>query len=77
MDPGEFETWDDNEIFVGGIEPSLLQSMRNRVQSFLENTYIYRLILVMTIVLCVVILLELSFDDSTLQNPDGSRNPLG
>jgi hypothetical protein len=23
-DPGEFEVWDDNEIFQGGIEPSLL-----------------------------------------------------
>jgi hypothetical protein len=31
----------------------------------------------MTIVLCVVILLELSFNDDTLQNKDGSRNALG
>lgn len=40
--------------------------MRNSVHAFLENQYIYRLILIMTIILCVVILLELSFDDSTL-----------
>jgi len=56
----DFTEWDDEQIFLGGAELSLLQFIRQKVKNFLENKYIYQLILGMTIFLCVVIFSELS-----------------
>ena len=55
-----FEVWDDDVILLGGSEHSLFQFMRLQVRNFLENFYIGKLILIMTLVLCVVIFTELA-----------------
>ena len=47
--------WDDEIIFAGGIELSLLSLLRRKVADFLEHKIIENLILGMTIFLCIVI----------------------
>jgi hypothetical protein len=59
-DVPNFEVWDDDIILLGGSELSLFQWMRFQVRSFLENYYINKLILVMTLILCGVIFTELA-----------------
>jgi hypothetical protein len=44
--------------------------MRLQVRNFLENYYINKLILIMTLILCGVIFSELALQDY-LDNPDG------
>ena len=76
-DPGEFEEWDDDEMILGGVETSLWQTMRNSVSSFLDLDFIYNLIIGMTIFLCVVIFLELSFPDALNDSVTGEKTKLG
>lgn len=54
--------WDDEIIFAGGIELSLLSLLRRKVADFLEHKIIENLILGMTIFLCIVIFSELALD---------------
>jgi uncharacterized protein YacL len=68
--------WDDENILAGGSELSLFQSIRQSVRKFLENKYIEKLILAMTIFLCVVIFSELSISD-WLVKEDESKTEVG
>ena len=54
--------WDDQYIHEGGAELSLLKFLRNKVLNFVEIKLIDRLILGMTIFLCVVIFAELALE---------------
>lgn len=54
--------WDDDVIFAGGVELSLLSFLRKKMTDFLEMKFISQLILGMTIFLCVVIFSELALD---------------
>lgn len=54
--------WDDDIIFAGGVELSLLWFLRKKMTDFLEMKFISQLILGMTIFLCVVIFSELALD---------------
>lgn len=71
-----FEHWDDEVILAGGAELSLFQFMRHSVRQFLENKYIAKLILTMTIFLCLVIFSELSISD-LLVNEQDEKSYLG
>jgi hypothetical protein len=67
----DFTEWKDEEIYAGGVEPSLFSSMRTSVKHFLENRFIQQLILGMTLFLCVVIFTELSLpDESYITDPE-------
>ena len=55
---------------------SLLELIRFKIRQFLENRYIYGLILGMTLFLCVVILSELSIPDY-INDEDGNLTGLG
>jgi hypothetical protein len=74
-DVPNFEVWDDDIILLGGSELSLFQWMRFQVRSFLENYYINKLILVMTLILCGVIFTELAIQDQ-LDNPAHPLNKM-
>ena len=63
LEPADFTEWDDQEIWEGGVQMSLYELIRFKIRTFLENKYIYGLILGMTLFLCVVILSELSIPD--------------
>ena len=76
LEPADFKVWDDDEIVVGGVDRSLCQVLRDSVRSFLELPFIAGLILCMTLFLCVVIFLELSFPDQLVEE-DGSRSLIG
>jgi hypothetical protein len=69
-----FEVWDDDVILAGGAELSLFQFMRQTVRQFLENKYIAKLILTMTIFLCIVIFSELSISDLLVNDEDEKSN---
>ena len=77
MPAAEFEVWDDDEIFAGGIELSLLAAMRQTVRTFLENTYISSLFLGMTLFLCLVIFIEIAFDKEMKVAGTNEKTPLG
>ncbi len=55
--------WDDKQIFEGGVEMSLMNLLRSKVQKFVEIKWVDNTILAVTIVLCVVIFAELALDD--------------
>jgi hypothetical protein len=76
LEQQNFEEWDDDVILAGGAELSLFQSLRQYVRKFLENKYIEKLILSMTIFLCVVIFSELSISEY-LVKPDDSKTEIG
>ena len=69
FDSPNFEVWDDESILQGGVELSLFQWMRLQVRNFLDNYYINKLILVMTLFLCAVIFTELAIQEY-LDNPE-------
>lgn len=77
FEAGEFEVWDDAEIASNGIEPSLMQSLRNSVKAFLEFPVISNTILFMTLFLCAVIFTELSFSDKLVDEETGENRVLG
>lgn len=54
--------WDDDIIFAGGVELSLLAFLRKKMTDFIEMKLISQLILGMTVFLCVVIFSELALD---------------
>jgi len=55
--------WDDKQIFEGGVEMSLMNLLRSKIQKFVEIKWVDNTILAVTIVLCVVIFAELALDD--------------
>ena len=48
LEPADFTEWDDQEIWEGGVQMSLYELIRFKIRTFLENKYIYGLILGMT-----------------------------
>jgi len=60
--------WDDDVIFAGGIELSLFALIRRKIAEFLEHPYISKMILGMTIFLCVVIFSELAMGNTISNN---------
>ena len=55
--------WDDKKVFEGGVEISLMNLLRTKVEKFVEIKWVDNTILGVTIVLCVVIFAELALDD--------------
>jgi hypothetical protein len=64
--------WNDDIIYAGGIELSLLSLLRKKMAFFLEMKIISQAILGMTIFLCVVIFSELALSD-TIAELEGLR----
>jgi len=68
---GEFSTWNDEDIFFNGTEPSLFSTCKQNVKDFLEIRRIKNLILGMTLFLCVVIFSELSIGEFLINAKTG------
>lgn len=56
--------WDDERIFIEGENISLLNNARKKVKDFLDYPKVSYFIYFMVILLCIVILTELSLTDS-------------
>ena len=68
LDIAEDPEWDDERIFREGENVSLLNNARQKVKDFLENPKVSYFIYFMVILLCIVILTELSIADSIGDN---------
>lgn len=63
LDVAEESQWDDERIFQNGEGVSLLNNARRRVKEFLDAPKVSSFIYVMVILLCILILVELSIAD--------------
>ena len=74
----DYEEWDDERILDGGVEPSLIQFMKNQVTTFLKIPFIENMILGMTLFLCFVIFSEMGMPLNFFKDPQtGEKSFLG